>query len=201
MIANPPALFIDTETTGLDPYSCRLVELACVLVNPDASVDVWDTLIRPVDFAIPWDAERVHGISNEEAHSTGIPLQLALAELTSLALRARPGWVIGHNLRFDLAVLGSEYKRAESKLYPLNHLTPFCTMVALTERMGLPGKYGKYKWPRLDEAYRYCLGEDRPLGTHRALSDALACKAIYDHGVAQQWWHGGREVDSTEPQE
>jgi len=185
-----PLLYIDTETTGTDPHSARLVELAAILVLPSGQESVIDTLVKPVDFEIPWDAERIHGISTAEAHAKGQPLTAVLDTLSNFAAAAKGGILVAHNLRYDMAVLGSEYKRIEARTYPLNFLQPFCTMTSLTDRIRLPGRYeGSYKWPRLTEAWAYCFQTEPPEG-HRALRDCLSARLIYEHGVAQGWWGG-----------
>jgi len=184
-----PMLFVDTETTGLDPHSARLVELAAILVLPNGQESIIDTLVRPTDFEVPWDAERIHGISTAQANASGVPLAAVLDQLSGFAQAAKGGYLVAHNLRYDMAVLGSEYKRIEARSYPLNFLQPFCTMTSLTDRMQLPGKYeGSYKWPRLSEAWTYCFHEDAPTG-HRAMRDCLSARLIYEHGLSQGWWN------------
>jgi DNA polymerase-3 subunit epsilon len=54
--------------------------------------------------------------------------------------------------------------------------------------MKLPGRYpGKYKWPNLAEAHRFCLGRDFD-DAHSAMGDVLACRDIYIHGRTEGWW-------------
>jgi DNA polymerase III epsilon subunit-like protein len=56
------AIYLDTETTGLSPrQGATIVELAIV---DDRGKTLIDTLVNPrVD--IPWQATKVHGITNE----------------------------------------------------------------------------------------------------------------------------------------
>ena len=55
-------LYLDTETTGLSPSrGDRIVELAVV---DDAGCPVINTLVNP-ERDIPWDAVRIHGITDE----------------------------------------------------------------------------------------------------------------------------------------
>ena len=55
-------LYLDTETTGLSSSrGDRIVELAVV---DDDGRTVIDTLVNP-EREIPWDATRIHGITDE----------------------------------------------------------------------------------------------------------------------------------------
>jgi DNA polymerase III epsilon subunit-like protein len=42
----------------------------------------------------------------------------------------------------------------------------------------LPGKYGRYKWPKLAELHQVLFGEPFE-GAHGALADARACMRCY----------------------
>jgi DNA polymerase III epsilon subunit-like protein len=42
----------------------------------------------------------------------------------------------------------------------------------------LPGKYGRYKWPKLAELHQVLFGEPFA-GAHGALADARACMRCY----------------------
>jgi DNA helicase-2/ATP-dependent DNA helicase PcrA len=56
---------IDLETTGKDPDTCHVVELAAVRVRRGEVVAEWSSLVKPT-IPIPADATRTHGISNED---------------------------------------------------------------------------------------------------------------------------------------
>ena len=57
-LANKP-LFLDTETTGLDNFS-EIVEIC--IVEHDGEI-LYETLVKPTR-QIPFDAVRIHGISD-----------------------------------------------------------------------------------------------------------------------------------------
>lgn len=196
-------LFVDTETTGVDPTKARMVELGALLVEitiPDeapAKLIVehklkYETLVQPEDFIIPPEAEAIHGISEQACMRLGVPLTEALQQLSDMALDARPGKLIAHNLRYDLTVLTHEYKRIDYGAYPLNHLFPFCTMQSMTPICNLPGRYGKAKWPKLQEAYDHCYGQgtfaSHDGNAHRAMFDVGRTLDIYMHGLRKGWW-------------
>src|SRR5690554_1266726 len=113
-------LIFDTETTGLprnwsapitdtDNWP-RCVQIAWQLHDAmENVVEHQDYLIKPDGFNIPFDSERVHGISTELALEQGIPLQEVL-EKFNIAL-AKAKFVKGHNVGFDLNVMGCEFHR------------------------------------------------------------------------------------------
>lgn len=206
-------LFIDTETTGkLDfklglthPAQPRLVQLAAYLAEdcPETGercrhVASINEIISPDGWTVPPDAERVHGISTERARALGKPLDEVMSRLAVLVAQADAsmldGRFIAHNVAFDMRVLLSEYARLgrEDLALNLNSLRPFCTMQSLTARMRLPSKWANgrsFKWPTLDEAYRFCFGREiTDRDTHSAMVDLLACRDIFEHGRERQWW-------------
>jgi DNA polymerase-3 subunit alpha len=78
-------LIFDTETTGLPkrwdaPYTDtdnwpRVIQIAWQLHDEMGTlIEAEDYLVQPNGFDIPYDAERIHGISNALAQKEGIPL-------------------------------------------------------------------------------------------------------------------------------
>ncbi len=154
-------LIFDTETTGLpNNYSApltdfdnwpRCVQLAWQLHDENGVlISRGDRIIRPDGFTIPFNSEKVHGISTERAKREGVPLDQALDEFGEDLERAH--FVIGHNLEFDLNILGSEYLRMERQ-NPLTEKHPVDTKDDATDYCKLPGGRGKYKWPTLAELH------------------------------------------------
>jgi DNA polymerase-3 subunit epsilon len=210
-------LFIDTETSGLPDFTLplihpsqpRVVQLAAWLGEWEEKVQMLDeelgivthelrhhaslnAIIRPAPGAtIHPRAEAVHGISLERARAVGEDLGDVLRrlyELVTLASADPTSTLVAHNLPFDNNMLLIESAHAGFDPTPLSYLRPFCTMRALTDRMRLPGRFpGKYKWPNLAEAHRFCLGRDFD-DSHSAMGDVLACRDIYIHGRTEGWW-------------
>lgn len=106
-----PLLGFDTETTGLDVDTDRIVTAA--LVRRDAGgthVRTW--LLNPgVD--IPEPAAAIHGVSTEHAKAHGVAPKAALDEIaTELAEAFRAGVpVVAYNAAFDLCLLDAELRR------------------------------------------------------------------------------------------
>jgi len=141
-------------------------------------------LIRPEGWKIHPDVRRVHGISMERARAEGVPIVQAVASFDELLAKAE--LAVAHNVKFDRLLLDSEYVRLGRRpRWPKT----FCTMLACTDVVRLPGYRGRYKWPTLEEAY--CHFFRRPLASaHDAQADVRACMAIYQElsrrGLAMQ---------------
>ncbi|MBN9328148.1 MAG: DNA polymerase III subunit epsilon [Cellulomonas sp.] len=106
-----PLLGFDTETTGVDVDSDRIVTAA--LVRRDAtstSITTW--LIDP-GVPIPAEAAAIHGITTEHAREHGRPPRDALEEIAvELAEAFRTGVpVVAYNASFDLRLLDAELRR------------------------------------------------------------------------------------------
>ncbi|MGV8965702.1 MAG: exonuclease domain-containing protein [Cellulomonas sp.] len=106
-----PMLGFDTETTGVDVDSDRIVTAA--LVRRDASgthVRTW--LIDPgVD--IPAGASAIHGITTEHARLHGEPAALALEEIAGVLAESIAAGVpvVAFNAAFDLCILAADLRR------------------------------------------------------------------------------------------
>lgn len=103
-----PLVFLDLETTGLDPRTDRVVELSLARVDPGGRVDTLSTLVDP-GVPVPPATSAIHGIADPDVR--GAP---TLAELASrVARRLRGADLAGYNLsRFDLPLLRAELSRS-----------------------------------------------------------------------------------------
>jgi len=108
---NGPFLGFDTETTGVDVVSDRIVSAALVHRDGDSTrVRTW--LLDP-GVEIPEAASSIHGISTERARTEGAPPSAALEEMASLIVEAQLEGVpvVAYNAAFDLAILDNELTR------------------------------------------------------------------------------------------
>ena len=154
-------LIFDTETTGLpENYSAprsdfdnwpRCVQLAWQLHDHTGKlISEGDYIVQPDGFTIPFNSEKVHGISTERARKEGIPLNDVMDAFNKDVERST--FVIGHNLEFDLNIMGAEYLRMERD-NPLDKKIDIDTKDESTEFCALPGGRGRYKWPTLAELH------------------------------------------------
>ncbi len=113
-------LIFDTETTGLpkrwdapitdtDNWP-RCIQIAWQLHDDMGKlISNEDYLIKPEGFNIPYDAEKVHGISTELATEQGLPLADVLVKFNAAIAQAK--FIVGQNIKFDLNIMGCEFHR------------------------------------------------------------------------------------------
>jgi len=158
-------LIFDTETTGLPkrwgaPISDtdnwpRCIQIAWQLHDEMGNLlDNQDYLIKPEGFNIPYDAERIHGISTELAEAQGIGLQEVLEKFNSALAKAK--FIVGQNVGFDVNIMGCEFYRM-SVNSPMSSMPVLDTCTEVTaELLKLPGgRGGKFKLPTLTELHGY----------------------------------------------
>ncbi|MFC4723190.1 DNA polymerase III subunit alpha [Geojedonia litorea] len=176
-------LIFDTETTGLpkrwdapitdtDNWP-RCVQIAWQLHDELGNcIDHQDYLIKPEGFNIPFDAEKIHGISTELAEEQGVSLVEMLQKFNEVLNKTK--FVVGQNVGFDLNIMGAEFVRADiaNKLQELPVLDTCTEHTA--ELCQLPGgRYGKFKLPTLTELHEYLFNE--PFDeAHNATADVEA---------------------------
>jgi len=73
----------DFETTGLDPKTCKIVEVAALIVKNGEVVDQYTAILNH-DIDIPEQASAVHGITREKAKADGIDPKKAIETLLEI---------------------------------------------------------------------------------------------------------------------
>jgi len=108
LLADLPAIALDTETTGLDPRNDRVLSIGAVRLHGARvyRADSLDLLVSP-GRPIPPASTRIHGLT--DAAVAGAPSIAAV--LDDIARICRGRVVIGHNIGFDLAILAAEAAR------------------------------------------------------------------------------------------
>jgi DNA polymerase-3 subunit alpha len=113
-------LIYDTETTGLPknwnaPLSDsdnwpRLVQLAWQLHDVEGKLlSRGNRIVLPEGFTIPFTSAKIHGITTERAEAEGVPLADVIQEFNKDLEKA--SYVMGHNIEFDVNVVGAELYR------------------------------------------------------------------------------------------
>lgn len=176
-------IIFDTETTGLPknwnaPYTDtdnwpRCIQIAWQLHDEYGNlIEHKDYLVKPDGFNIPYDAERIHGISTELAEQDGVPLNQVLEEFNEALSKAK--FVVGQNVGFDNNVMGCEFHR-QGVNTALNDMPVLDTCTEKTaELCQIPGgRGGKFKLPTLTELHEFLFGE--PFNeAHNATADVEA---------------------------
>lgn len=111
-------LCFDTETTGPDPATARLVTFALVQISPEGERVTSRAGIVDPGVEIPAEATAVHGISTERARAEGARPAAALRTVAAAfygAMMDRTP-VCAYNAAYDLTVLDHEVMRHTSEL-------------------------------------------------------------------------------------
>ncbi len=173
-------LIFDTETTGLPrDYSApitdldnwpRLVQLAWQMHDHTGKLmSSGNYIVKPEGFTIPFNSEKIHGISTKRALKEGHDLEYVLLEFRKDIDKAH--FLIGHNVSFDEKVMGAEFLRKKVASGIMD--TPkIDTKDESTEYCAIPGARG-YKWPTLTELHKKLFGVDFD-DAHDAAADVEA---------------------------
>lgn len=176
-------LIFDTETTGL-PRSWsapitdtdnwpRCIQIAWQLHDEMGNlIEHQDYLVKPEGFNIPYDAERIHGISTELAMEQGILLSEVLEKFNIALSKAK--FIVGQNVGFDVNIMGCEFHRMNigSDMTKMPVLDT-CTEIT-ANLLKLPGgRGGRFKLPTLTELHQYLFNQ--PFAeAHNATADVEA---------------------------
>lgn len=169
--ATLPFLCIDTETTGVNPFTDRIVETCAVILNPDDTQgDIWSTIINP-GIDIPDEAAAIHGITTTRAKAEGIPTELALIRLGRhlwhhIETHGGLAAVVMFNARFDWPLILAEAARHHVEIpcsAPI--LDPY-----LLDRLCDRYRRGKRQLTMVSDHYGVELGD----AAHGAVADATA---------------------------
>jgi DNA polymerase-3 subunit epsilon len=173
-------IYLDTETTGLDPAVHEVIEVAVVreevfypYTGPGTVTETrcWKIAPRHIETASP-EALKVNGYT-PEGWAGAVPFGDIAEELVGLL---KGGTLIGHNPKFDTGFLAAELKRAGVDAR-ISHRTIDTTTVAFMA-WGLDGKL------KLSlDSLRDHLGLSRD-GAHTALKDALDCREVFYRALA-----------------
>ena len=175
-------LIFDTETTGLpknfnapltdfDNWP-RLVQLAWQIHDYNGKFHSSASfIIKPEGFNIPYNAEKIHGISTKRANKEGRKLNDVLQDFIQAINLV--DFVVGHNISFDKNIVGCELLRnqiqdciqAKDSIDTKEDATNFCKIPG--------GRGGKFKWPNLTELHEKLFNEPFD-DAHDATADVAA---------------------------
>ncbi|MDO5510999.1 MAG: DNA polymerase III subunit alpha [Weeksellaceae bacterium] len=176
-------IIFDTETTGLPqnhsaPWSDsdnwpRVVQLAWqVHDNTGLLIENHNYIIQPEGYDIPFNSAQIHGITTEIAKEKGVDLLGVLQKFLG-ALDAHTV-LIGHNVQFDINVLGAELYRKSLDYEAFASYNQLDTQIIGTDYCQLPGGIGGgFKYPKLSELYQKLFDEDFS-EAHNAAADVNA---------------------------
>ena len=188
-------LIFDTETTGLPkrwdaPITDinnwpRCVQIAWQLHDASGKIlEHQDFLVKPEGFNIPYDAERVHGISTALADEEGFDLATVLEKFNIVLSKTQ--FIVGQNLGFDINIMGCEFHRLGVNS-PMSSIPVLDTCTEVTASLlKLPGgRGGKFKLPTLTELHSYLF--QTPFSeAHNATADVEATSRCFFELIRQE---------------
>ncbi len=155
----------DLETTGRDPQSCGIVEIAAVRVEKGEIVDRFESLVNP-EMAVEEGARAVHGISDEQLSDAPV-----LADIWA-DFRAFIGdkVLVAHNgFAFDFIIINRFARQLEGQKLPNVRYDSL-----ILARQLFPGEGNSID--ALAERFKVDPGD-----RHRALADVEALHHIFQH--------------------
>lgn len=168
---------LDTETTGLNPKSDEILELA--IVDGDGNKLLHERY-RPTRNAEWREAQAVHGISPDDVKDCPTierDKEKILAFLNAAEL------VVGYNIRYDLNMLwGAGIYRPDVKFFDV--------MIPFAELYGEWNSYRQdFKWQKLTTAADY-FDYEWSGKAHGAWADTLATLFVYNKIKGMEWLKG-----------
>ena len=191
-------LIFDTETTGLPkrwkaPLTDsenwpRCIQIAWQIHDiKGALIRHEDYLISPDGFTIPFDSEKIHGISTVLAENQGTPLIEVLTKFQTALKEVE--FVVGHNVSFDRNIMGAEYLRSGLEdVFEQKAVIDTCTEETARLCQIAGGRGGKFKLPTLSELY-YFLFQERFKDAHNATADVEATTRVLFELLRKEFIH------------
>jgi DNA polymerase III alpha subunit (gram-positive type) len=168
----PRLIFLDLETTGLNPFNSNIIEIAV----KDNLGNSWETLIKSPN-KISQKITEITKITNDMLDKNGIDIVSALNRMIDFINGTNMNcnnakWIIGHNLiGFDWAFI--QYHLRINKLAISSNI-----YLLDTYRMAqylLRDEYQSYKLNNLCSQFNLGLND-----FHRAMNDVCATEKLYN---------------------
>lgn len=174
----PRIVFIDFETTGLNPFKDDIIEIAAI----DNLGHSYQTLVNSGK-KIPTEASAIHGITNEMVAKEGIETKTALLNLLMFIAGkiddqlqlVKASYIVGHNIcHFDIPFLQSCIERCNE----CHHTKYTLPTIRVIDTMRMSQCYTDnrvHNLMYLSKVYSIPLN-----GAHRAMADIQATKTLFD---------------------
>jgi DNA polymerase III subunit epsilon len=158
-----PLAFFDLETTGINPRSDRIIEIAVVKCLPRGNTQTFEYRLNP-EMPIPPASTAVHGITDSDVALAPTFVQIAPRLIEFLADCDLSGFNVR---RFDLPLLQEEFRRVDI-MFDVSgrHVVDVQTIFHMKEARDLSA------------ALRFYCGREHT-GAHGALADVHATLDIF----------------------
>ena len=119
-------------------------------------------------------AININKLTRERLHELGTTDKKQELQKFSETL-AESGLLVGHNAKFDIGFLNSEFKDNEVETNIARHIPVFDTMVSMTTYCKIPRNghhgIGNFKYPRLGELAQFLHVNTSDIDFHQSSSD------------------------------
>lgn len=161
--ADTTFVVFDTETTGLDPLSCRVIEIGAIKFSYKKPLDEFGTLINP-GCKIPWQVTQVNHITDTMVKDSPEGSEVFPKFLDFIG----DAVLIAHNAKFDIDFVNSELARLG--------LPSLANRVIDTRWMSKDffPEEANYKLQTLAESFKI-----EVLDAHRATDDSRVCMKLF----------------------
>ncbi|MCC8018914.1 MAG: 3'-5' exonuclease [Rikenellaceae bacterium] len=174
-----PLIFLDLETTGVDPAKDRIVEISLVKLMPDGSREVKTRRLNP-EMPIPPQSTAVHHITDEDVKDCPTFREVA----KSLAAYLEGCDFAGYNSnKFDIPVLAEEFLRAG---VDIDFKKRKC--------IDVQNIFHKMEQRTLVAAYKFYCGKELQ-GAHSAEADTLATLEVLEAQLEMYEEHLQNDVE------
>jgi len=174
-----PLVFIDLETTGVNPASDRIIDMAALKANVNGTIETKTWRVNP-GIPIPEATTKIHGIKNEDVADAPFFAAVAPQILDFIGAADLGGY---NSTRFDIPLLIEEFMRADfdfdlknRKLIDAQHI--FYMMEPRT----------------LSAAYKFYCGKKLE-NAHSAVADITATYEVF---LAQIEKYKGVEIETKD---
>ena len=176
-------LLIDIETTDLSPETGKIVEVGIVrldLATGEKFVLLdqicWETGITRKEVEESWIVKNNYMSVEEIRRSMNFTL---ITPVIQKFIDLHPAGATAFNRNFDFNFLKSRGITFQKELA--------CPMLLSTEVCKLPGKFGKFKWPKAEEAWNFFYPgadyKEKHRGADDAWHEADIVQALYREGI------------------
>ena len=158
-------VIVDVETTGLNPLSDRICEIAFIETKSQKIINKFSTLINP-NIPIPRNVSAIHRIYDEDVLDAP-----SFSDIANMLVDVfYDSVLVGHNISFDFEFINSELKRIGMKMPDVKMIDT----LALSRRF------------LLNQENNTLRGVAKSINLnlhnwHRALADVEVTKKIFDH--------------------
>lgn len=168
-------MIFDSETTGLPGNGKRvyILQLSWILLDKSLNIIREENYYLKPPISIPPEATSIHGITDEIVNQKASPAKDVLLKFHQDVICSER--IVAHNFEFDADRVDFETRRTKIDAKSISTYKSICTMLRGAKYCKIPGRYGDYKWPKLEELANYT-GVQINSKLHDSLNDCMVVK-------------------------